>query len=185
MADAGKYELLDLFWDKRTNDVEKPVPVFHRYVQGEVLDLDEAEATRLVEAGSVAPEGARQSAELERARAAYQAALANLPDELRGAVAENVTAESLADRETPVEELHVHHPEAEGFVNAGHPQYASAAHGQGNAGGPEDTTQDDIAATQASLDDGAKTTRNAREGAREHKAQPQDVADKAAKQAGK
>jgi hypothetical protein len=48
VADAGRYVLVDLFWDERTNEYDKPVPIFKRHLQGEVLDLDEAEATRLV-----------------------------------------------------------------------------------------------------------------------------------------
>jgi hypothetical protein len=79
----------------------------------------------------------------------------------------------LAQRETPIEELHVHHPDAAGFTNQGHPKYAAAAHGEGgataddpdlNVDDPDEasSTVADLDATQASLDDGGKDTRNAR-----------------------
>jgi hypothetical protein len=139
MAEAGKYELLDLLWDQRVNDVEKPVPVFKRWVQGDVVELDEAEATRLVEAGSVAPEGERERQALAAAEAQYRAALANVPDHLKHLVVEaGADAASLRDREVPVEERTVH--TAPGFTNEGHPKYAGAAHGEGSGEGPEDTT---------------------------------------------
>jgi hypothetical protein len=138
VADAGRYVLVDLFWDERTNEYDKPVPIFKRHVKGEVLDLDEAEATRLVEAGSVEPEGQREARELELARARLRVALAQYPDDLRPLVPSDEELDELARRETPIEELHVHHPdEASSTVAA-------------------------LDATQASLDDGGKDTRNAR-----------------------
>jgi hypothetical protein len=175
MAEAGKYELLDLLWDQRVNDVEKPVPVFKRWVQGDVVELDEAEATRLVEAGSVAPEGERERQALAAAEAQYRAALANVPDHLKHLVVEaGADAASLRDREVPVEERTVH--TAPGFTNEGHPKYAGAAHGEGSGEGPEDTTVADLDATQASLDDGGKDTRQARAGVRERGTQPGEAA---------
>ena len=173
MADAGRYVLVDLFWDKRTNEYDKPVPIFKRHLQGEVLDLDEAEATRLVEAGSVEPEGAREDRELELARARLRVALAQYPDDLRPLVPSDEELDELARRETPIEELHVHHREVRGFTNEGHPKYAAAAHGEGgvglddpdlNADDPDEasSTVAELDATQASLDDGGKDTRNAR-----------------------
>jgi hypothetical protein len=133
MADAGKYVLLDTLWDERVNPVTETVPVFKRHRQGEVLDLDEAEATRLADAGSIAVEGEREARELEAARNRYRAALAALPDDLRHKLGE-VDLDELADREIPVEELSVHHPDARGFTNEGHPKYAAAAHGEGGTG---------------------------------------------------
>jgi hypothetical protein len=173
VADAGRYVLVDLFWDERTNEYDKPVPIFKRHVQGEVLDLDEAEATRLVEAGSVEPEGARENRELELARARLRVALAQVPDDLRPALLSDQELEEFAQRETPLEELHVHHPDAAGFTNQGHPKYAATAHGEGGATADDpDLNVDDpdeasstvaaLDATQASLDDGGKDTRNAR-----------------------
>jgi hypothetical protein len=163
MADAGKYVLLDTLWDERVNPVTETVPVFKRHLQGEVLELDEAEATRLADAGSVAVEGEREARELEAARNRYRAALAALPDDLRHKLGE-VDLDELADREIPVEELSVHHPDARGFTNEGHPKYAAAAHGEGGTGegldkaGDETATTEELDATQASLDDGAKTS---------------------------
>lgn len=174
MADAGQYVLLDLFWDERTNEYDKPIPIFKRHLQGEVLDLDEADATRLLEAGSVEPEGQREARELELARARLRAALGQLPDALRPAVlSDEEFLDQFAQRETPLEELHVHHPEVRGFTNQGHPKYAAAAHGEGgvslddpdlNADDPDEASSTVAAldATQASLDDGGKDTRNAR-----------------------
>lgn len=173
MADAGKYELLDLLWDEVVSAPDAVRPVFKRHRQGDVLELDEEEATRLVEAGSVAPEGEREKQELARAEAQYRAALANVPDHLRHLVAE-ADAAALRDREVPVEELTVH--TAPGFTNEGHPKYAAGAHGEGTGDGPEDTTVADLDATQASLDDGTKETRNARSGVRERKTQPNQAA---------
>lgn len=173
MADAGNYVLLDLFWDERVNEYDKPVPLFKRHLQGEVLELDEAEATRLVEAGSVEPEGAREERQLQLARAQLRAALAQLPDPLRSLAPSDEELDALAQRETPLEELHVHHPDVRGFTNEGHPKYAAAAHGEGgvspddpdlNADDPDEasSTVRELDATQASLDDGGKDTRNAR-----------------------
>jgi outer membrane protein TolC len=173
VADAGQYVLLDLFWDERVNEYDKPVPIFKRHLQGEVLDLDEAEATRLVDAGSVEPEGARENRELELARARLRVALAQYPDDLRPLAPSDEELDELARRETPLEELHVHHREARGFTNEGHPKYAATAHGEGgatvddpdlNVDDPDEasSTVADLDATQASLDDGGKDTRNAR-----------------------
>lgn len=169
MADAGSYELLDLFWDERVNPITEQVPVFKRHMQGEVLELDEAEATRLVEAGSVAPEGERQKVELLAAQERFRVALANAPDDVRRSLADFDPAAE-AEREVPVEELHVHHPAVAGFTNEGHPKYAASSHGEGGVG--EGLNVDDpdepsastaqLDATQASLDDGGKDTRNAR-----------------------
>jgi hypothetical protein len=152
MADAGKYVLLDLFWDERTNDLDKAIPVFTRHKQGEVLDLDEGEATRLLEAGSVEPEGARKHDEFAAARDRFRAALANLPDDLRAAVRGDL--EDLVRREVPVEELTVH--TAPGLTNPGHPRYAAAAHGEGGVDEPESgqATTEELTDTQAALDDG-------------------------------
>lgn len=171
MADAGKYVLRDLFWDERVNPVTEAVPIFKRHQQGEVLDLDEAEATRLVDAGSVEPEGAREVREAEAAVQRARAALANVPDHLRHLVAD-VDPVELAEREVPVEERTVHFG-AEGLVNEGHPKYAAAAHGEGDGGADDDTTVADLDRTQAALDDG---TGNSTPPPREHKTQPGDVA---------
>jgi hypothetical protein len=175
MADAGKYRLLDLFWDERTNPINETVAVFKRHVQGDILDLDEAEATRLVDADAVEPEDAPRLREVSAARDRFLASLAALPDDLRSRVLGDKSTDEVLDelegRETPVEELHVHHPDAVGFTNAGHPKYAAAAHGEGGVGegldeadGPTATTEE-LDATQSSLDDGTKTSTNARGGA--------------------
>jgi hypothetical protein len=169
VADAGKYVLLDLFWDERTNEYDKPVPLFQRHLQGEVLDLDEAEATRLLEAGSVEAEGEREGRELRVAHERFLAALANAPDDVRAKLGD-VTALDLQDRAVTQEELHVHHPDAVGFTNPGHPKYASATQGEGGVGegldeaGDETATTDELDATQASLDDGSKQSSRARGG---------------------
>lgn len=170
MAEAGRYVLLDSFWDERTNEYDKPIPIFTRHLQGEVLDLDEAEATRLVEAGSVEAEGESEERELRVAKDRYLAALANAPDDLRAKLGSDVTALDLEDREVTQEELHVHHPDAVGFTNPGSPKYAAAAHGEGGVGegldeaGDETATTEQLDDTQASLDDGSKQSTRARGG---------------------
>lgn len=171
MADAGKYVLRDLLWDERINPVNESVPVFKRHKQGDVLDLDEAEATRLVEGGSVEREGESQARELSVARARFLAALANTPDDVKAAVLGGRSVDEAAgdfeSRDVPVEELHVHHPDAVGFTNPGHPKYAAVAQGEGGVGeglaeaGDETATTEELDATQASFDDGGRTTRNA------------------------
>lgn len=159
MAKAGKYVLRDLLWDERTNPVQETVPIFKRHVQGEVLELDEAEATRLVDAGSVEPEGEAEVRQANAALAQARAALANVPDHLRHLVAD-ADPQELAAREVPVEDLTVNGPNAApGFVNEGHPKYAAAAHGEGGQeDAPDGTTVADLDRTQAALDDGTGET---------------------------
>jgi hypothetical protein len=159
-AKAGRYELLDLSWNEITSDPGAPVVTWVRHEQGEILELDEDEATRMVNAGSVAPEGELAAREAEQATARFMAALAALPDDVRRAVASDLTAEKLAGMEVKQEDLHVHHADAVGFTNVGHPRNANAAHGEGTGALEDEVDQD---ATQASLDDGAKTTRRARQ----------------------
>ncbi len=154
---AGRYELLDLRWDEPTSGPQDPVFTFVRHYQGEILELDEAQAKRLVLAGSVAEEGELQRRRVAALRAQYEQALANLPDDLRRA--EQVRALSLADvaeGEIPTEELTVH--TAEGFTPTDSPRYSNAAHGEGDGGpdpqGEGDDGVVDDGLTQALLDDG-------------------------------
>lgn len=169
MAEAGKYVLKDLLWDERVNGVQETVPIFKRHLQGEVLDLDEGEATRLVDAGSVEKEGEAQIREANAAVARARAALANIPDHLRHLV-QDVDPERLANREVPQEELTVTGVNAApGFTNVGSPKYAQAAHGEGGVGegleeaGDEVGTTEDLDHTSASLDDGTKEAAGSRE----------------------
>jgi hypothetical protein len=182
MAKAGNYVLLDELWDEVTSKPDAPRPTFKRHVKGDVVKLDEEEATRLVDAGSVEEEGVAEQRALADARNRLRAALAVLPDHLRPAVDElsDEQLDELADpdREIPVEQRTVH--TAPGFINEGHPQYAAAAHGQGDGGGPEDTTKQDLDDTQALLDSGGTVTDGAaaRRASRKRGAQPGDAADK-------
>lgn len=133
---AGRYELLDLQWDEPTSKPGDPVFTFTRHYKGEVLDLDEANARRMVLAGSVAQEGELERQALAAARAQYLAALAALPDDVRAT--EGVRNLSVEDVQTAVEDL----PDEErtvatsrgGFTPPGAPRYGDAAHGEGDGG---------------------------------------------------
>lgn len=155
--EAGEYELLDLRWDEPTSGPQDPVFTFTRHYQGEILTLDKAQAVRLVQAGSVAKKGELEERRLAAARAAYAAALAALPDDLRRAEeVRSLSLDSIADGEVPPEELYVH--TAAGFTPTDHPRYSNAAHGEGD-GGPDPTGEGndgvvDDGFTQAVLDDG-------------------------------
>jgi hypothetical protein len=83
---AGDYELVALSWDE-------PLPAkpgmphdFVRHEQGDIVTLSESEAKRLYGAGAVVRKGERQQASADAAKAAYLAAVAALPEELRGDV---------------------------------------------------------------------------------------------------
>lgn len=185
---AGEYELLDLFWDRRTSDVQDRVQTFHRHVQGEVLDLDEEEAQRLVAGGSVAPAGERQAREAAAALSRFTAALSQVPDSVRAALlkelgSQEAVQDALENAETDPENLTV--ATAPGLVAEGSPRYASAALGEGTGGGdpqnPDAEVKEAVAVGEnpgdgrvdlgggvvadsaiVSEDDGAKSTRNAR-----------------------
>lgn len=79
---AGKYELVALRWDEPKSKPGEPFD-FVRHHQGDVLDLNVENARRLVAAGAVVTPGEKQRAEEERARLAYEAARAQVPDTLR------------------------------------------------------------------------------------------------------
>lgn len=182
---AGKYELLDLYWDEPTSEPQDRVFTFVRHYQGEEVELDEANARRMVEAGSAVKAGERQElaarAELDRVRAL----LASVPDEVRARFRDELKAEVFAEREADVDksELTVH--TASGLVPEGSPRYASASSGEGDGGSdpqkpgkvkeggavgqnPGDGRLDLGPAAgvadraQVSEDDGTKTGRNAR-----------------------
>ncbi len=176
-AKAGRYELLDLSWNEITSKPGDVIVTFTRHEQGEIVELDETDATRLLASGSVAPEGELAAREAEQATARFMAALAQMPDDVRRAVANDLTAEKLAGIEVKQEDLHVHHADAVGFVNAGHPRNANATQGEGTGALEDDV---DAEATQAALDDGAKTSRRARQqgGVSDHPAERVNKSEK-------
>lgn len=77
---AGKYELTALLWDEITSEPGKPF-TFVRHRQGEVVDLNEEDARRLVLAGAAVEPGSIERARVAALRAEYEAALAALPPE--------------------------------------------------------------------------------------------------------
>lgn len=86
---AGTYELVALQWDQQTSKPGEPFD-FTRHRRGDKVTLDADDARRLVRAGAVTKPGERQKAEAERAKAAYAAAVAQLPDDIRAEVAGDV-----------------------------------------------------------------------------------------------
>lgn len=79
---AGKYELVDLFWDRLITKPGDPGhPVFERVYQGDVVDLDQADAQRLVRAGSAIPEGEREQRQAALAEARFRLELSQLSPE--------------------------------------------------------------------------------------------------------
>lgn len=86
---AGKYELLAVSWDRITSKPGQPLE-FTRHRQGEVIDLDVEEARRLLRAGAVVKQGERQKAAVAAAQAQLQAALAQVPAELREQISADV-----------------------------------------------------------------------------------------------
>lgn len=51
-ATAGRYELVAIVWDELTSKPGRP-DIFVRHRQGDIVQLDAAEATRLLAAGAV------------------------------------------------------------------------------------------------------------------------------------
>ncbi len=153
-AKAGAYELLDLTWDEITSKPGEPL-TFVRHRQGEIVDLNEEDARRLLGAGSVAPEGELAARQADALQGQFLAALNALPDAARAQVTMSIADMLAASEEpTPVEQLHVHHPEAKGFENEGHPRYANAAHGEGD---PEQDGAVGESDTQSVMDDGTRS----------------------------
>jgi hypothetical protein len=126
-AEAGRYELLDDLWEEVTSPPDAPFLTTKRHVRGDIVELDEANAERMLATNSVAPEGAVAQAEAEALQAQYLAVLNQLPVELRAQLAQQ--ALTAAIEPTAPEDLTVH--TAAGFTNEGHPRYAQAAQGEG------------------------------------------------------
>ncbi|GAB2907023.1 hypothetical protein GCM10027047_01620 [Rhodococcus aerolatus] len=91
MAGTTRYELVAQRWDEIISKHGEPLN-FVRHVRGDLVDLTEVEAKRLLKAGAVVEPGSRERAAAEAARAQYEAALAALPD----AVREQLTADGAA-----------------------------------------------------------------------------------------
>lgn len=160
---AGRYELLDDLWQQILSEPGDPYLRTKTWRQGDIVELNEEDAERMLATGSVAPEGELKQREAEALQEQYLALLAALPAEVRTQLAEQVV--EAAQAETPTELLTVH--TAEGFSPEGGPRYASAAHGEGDpaADGPVGESL-----TQAALDDstgGTAATRIARRAAAE------------------
>lgn len=54
-AVAGKYKLVDKVWNQLTSEPGQLVKTFQRHRRGAVVDLNEADAERLLRAGAVTP----------------------------------------------------------------------------------------------------------------------------------
>ena len=76
---AGNYELVAELFDQPNSKPEDKVFLFTRYRKGDIVSLDEDEAKRLVAAGAVVEPGSLERARVAALRAAYEAALAQLP----------------------------------------------------------------------------------------------------------
>jgi len=153
-AKAGRYELLDDQWQQITSEPGDPFLTTKRWRRGDIVELSEEDAQRMLATNSVAPEGELERQQAEAVQAQYLAVLNQLPPELRVQLAEQ--ALRTAVEPTPTEQLTVHSPEAAGFTQEGHPRYAQAAHGEGtqDVDGPVGTSL-----TDAVLDDGTKSGR--------------------------
>lgn len=79
---ASRYELISLFWEEPTSKPGETY-TFERHVRGDLVDLSHEEARRLLAAGAVVKPGSRERAAAEAAKAAYEAALAALPDDVK------------------------------------------------------------------------------------------------------
>lgn len=79
---AGRYELVAKLWEEPTSKPGEPY-TYKRHVEGDLVDLDDEQARRLVAAGAVIEPGARERAAALAAKAAYEAALAALPDSVK------------------------------------------------------------------------------------------------------
>jgi len=101
-----QYELVAVLWDEPTSKPGEPF-VFKRHRQGDLVELSEDDAARLLAAGAVVEPGAVERAQVEALRLQYEAALAALPakpDEepapdpvQEGAVVKPLTEMGLAD----------------------------------------------------------------------------------------
>lgn len=160
---AGRYELLDDLWQQILSEPGDPFLRTKTWRQGDIVELNEEDAERMLATGSVAPEGELKQREAEALQEQYLALLSALPAEVRTQLADQV--KEAARAETPTELLTVH--TAPGFSPEGGPRYASAAHGEGN---PEVDGAPGESLTQAALDDstgGTAATRLARRAAAE------------------
>ncbi|SDC45990.1 hypothetical protein [Nocardioides lianchengensis] len=90
---AGKYQLVAVRWDQITSEPGKPLD-YIRHRRGDIVELNAADARRLVKAGAVVKPGQleKNAAEearalAERAAADYQAILAGLPEDVRAEIA--------------------------------------------------------------------------------------------------
>lgn len=79
---AGRYELVSLFWEEPISKPGEPYN-FVRHVRGDLVDLDDENARRLLAAGAVVEPGSRERAAAMAAKAQYEAALAALPDSVK------------------------------------------------------------------------------------------------------
>lgn len=146
-AKAGRYELLDDQWDELVNDwpFTDRVAKYVRHVKGDVLDLDDDTAYRLMRSGSVLPEGQRQEAEYRRARLALENARNSLPPELREKFDEDDFQKLQEQREAEGRQANI----VAQAVNPGHPQYANASLGEVGVVDSQTSQQADTEETEA------------------------------------
>ncbi|GAA2022493.1 hypothetical protein WDZ16_12970 [Pseudokineococcus marinus] len=97
---AGRYEVAAVQLDVPTSKPGQPL-TYVRHRTGALVDLDAAEARRLVLAGAVVEPGAREKAAAEAAKAVYEAALAALSPEARAAITGQPVRRRRAQPSTP------------------------------------------------------------------------------------
>jgi hypothetical protein len=96
---AGRYQLVAQSWEHITSKPTEPLD-FTRYVRGDIVELNVEDAKRLFAAGAVVVPGQLEKAAVERARAEFELAqaqlnalISGLPDDVRAEVAPDTVAQ--------------------------------------------------------------------------------------------
>lgn len=149
---AGKYELLDNFWDRPTSKPGDPGhPTYERIYQGEVVHLEQAEAQRLSRAGSVVPEGQREERAAALAEQRFLSELNALSPETRQRVLDGLKKSAVPEGVIDPEAGGAVVQDQPGFVAPDNPVVAVRANAQGD-GGPDpqgDAKQPEVVQEQA------------------------------------
>lgn len=93
---AGKWELAVQHWDERTSEPGKPYQ-YTRHFLGEVVELAEADARRLVATGAVVKPGAREETTARTLAAQLETMLASVPAELAAELRKGLAAKDAAE----------------------------------------------------------------------------------------
>lgn len=95
---AGEYQLVAERWDERTSKPGEPF-TFVRHRRGDLVELSEEDARRLVFGGAAVKPGELERRAAEAARRQYLALLAQMPDGLRRELRAQDAAEAVVDLE--------------------------------------------------------------------------------------